>query len=240
MKKLYITLLLAAGCQHVNIKNQEYKISHSTTEIGSIGFSESSYVINNNFHPHTLPLLENRIRLTAQLFNFDKSMYKVYKNKIKQSKPQFTITYVDSVETKPDYVTLNILDSGALLQEYNADFNKDIVNYIKNNNKAVAVTGVAIALPEGDIQKIRKSDALYLINKQKNKYTVALFKDGKKTDEMDLSSGVILAYTLSGFCWSLDEHNKWYIADIMNNSKSCKGNTFKNIKKKQEINLFKM
>ena len=150
------------------------------------------------------------------------------------------IKYTDSLAVKPEYVTLNILDRTGFADEINADYNKNIANYLKDTEKTVIVTGIAIALPAEDIAKIKLADTYYLVNNQEKKYTIALYKAGKRTDFLELQSGTVLGYVLGKFCWAVNDRQQWFVGDIVKDNKSCKGNTVAHIKKKERMNLFKM
>ncbi len=103
------------------------------------------------------------------------------------------------------------------------------------------VSSIAVNLSTTDIAKIRLADSYYLTNVLDKKYTLTLFKQGKKVESIDLTSGTILGYRLSKFCWAETARGKWYIADMVANNSSCKGTTSTKAKnKKKEENLFKM
>lgn len=240
MKKMIFLLLVVAGCQTAKIKDREYKVSQATIELGSIGRAKSMYNLDNDFSIHALPVLENKIRLDLQVLPFTKNIYKTYTEKVGENQNIAKINYSDSLPVKPEYVTINIMDLTAMATELNAVHNKDIATYLKDTKKTVIVTGMAVVLPTEYLAKIRQADTYYLVNAQDKKYSVALYKDGKKIEIIDLQAGVELAYTLGKFCWSLSERQQWYIGEIVKNSKSCKGNTRSQIKEKEEKNLFKL
>jgi len=241
MKKIIIlVLIITAGCQTAKIKNREYKYSYATTELGSIGEAISMYNLKNDFAAHSFPVLQNKIRLDVQVLPFTKDINKIYTEKAKINPAAVKINYVDSLAVKPEYVTLTIADLNGFATELNADYNKNTFQYLKDTETAVMVTGIAVALTSEDIAKIKMSDAFYLHNNQEKKYTIALYKSGKKTENIELQSGMVLAYTLGKFCWSVSDRLHWYIGDIVKDNKSCKGNTISKIKKKEEKNLYKL
>lgn len=240
MKKFVFLLLIVAGCQTAKIQKKEYKISDATIELGSIGWAKSLYNLDNDFSIHGFPVLENKVRIDVAVHPFDENMYKIYTQKSLGNQAAAKITYTDSLPVKPEYVTVNIMDMETFSSELNRLQNRDIFNYLKDTEKSVMVIGIATVLPVEDLAKIKLADAYYLINNQEKKYTIALFKSGKKTGTIDLPAGTELAYILGKFCWALNEKQHWYISDIVKDSQSCKGNTRSKVKAKQEKNLFKM
>lgn len=237
---LLINIIFIISCQTTKIKNQEYKISPATIELGNIGTATSINNTMNDFSARSFPKIENKIRLDIQILPFNNKINKIYLSKTKVNQLPTNIKYVDSLPKKPEFVTVTIMGITTLTEEINASYNKNIFNYLKDNDKASIITSVALALSDEDLNKLKLADTYYLINDQDAKYTVALYKQGKKMDILNLNQGIVLAYTIGKFCWSISDRQQWYIADIVKNNKSCKGNTYSKMKKKEETNLFKL
>lgn len=243
MKKSLIILLLYAisACQSTLIKNDRYKISPSTTELGSIGQSKSLLNLQNDFSTRTLPLLENKIRVSVELIPFNQRLNKIYVAKAKFNQYQPKVTYIDSLDSKPELVTIRLLDVTGFVKELNADYNTDVFKLLNATQNSVVISSVAIRLSPDDIAKIRLADTYYLTNAQDTKYTLSLYKLGKKTETIDLNSGTVIGYRLSSFCWAADERGKWHIADMTEGTNHCKGNTeSRTTEKKREKNLYRM
>lgn len=243
MKNIIYLLLIniiIVSCQTTKIKNQEYKISPATIELGNIGTATSINNTMNDFSARSFPKIENKIRLDIQILPFNDKINKIYLSKTKVNQLPTNIKYVDSLPKKPEFVTVTIMEITALTEEINASYNKNIFNYLKDNDKASIITSVALVLSDEDLNKLKQADTYYLMNDQDAKYTVALYKQGKKMDILNLNQGIVLAYTIGKFCWSISDRQQWYIADIVKNDKSCKGNTLSKMKKKEETNLFKL
>lgn len=241
MKRFLILILLAvAGCQTASIHDKKYKVSNSITELGSIGFSNTGMNFKNSFDTRTFPLLKNKIRLNIEVLPFNKDLNTVYLQKMEIKGEQPVLQYNDSIRPQPQYALITILDVSGYLQEINADYNTETYNFIKDTKDAYLVKEVAISLSTASIDKIKEADAYYLINDQEKKYTIALLKQGKQFDTLDINPGIPLVYSLGKFCWAENERHRWYIADIIDEKGVCKGNTSENIKEKEETNLFKM
>lgn len=239
---IFIVLITAlAGCQTAVIKNEKYKISPATTELGSIGHGKSLFNLENDFSTNSFPQLQNKIRLDIQILPFTDKLNKAYLQKLEVNQAQEKINYVDSIPVKPEFVTVTILDLSGYANEINSTYNKNILTYLEDTKEAVMVTRIALTLSNEDIAKIRQADTYYLVNEQHRKFTVDLYKQGKKTDTIDLTSGVLLAYKLGRFCWAENDRHKWYVGDIVEDGHGCRGLTKYEVKqKKAETNLFKM
>lgn len=241
MKK-YILLLLTIciGCQTTKISNEKYKVSTSTTELGSIGIAETKLNFENSFNTRSFPKLDGMVRLKIKTLPFNKQINDIYLNKNKVKQQEATINYVDSLPNKPEYVTVSILDVNSYIKELNADYNKENLTFLKNTNEGRIVNNLALILSDEIISKIKSADAYYLINNQEKKYTVALYKNGKQFDSIDLHEGTTLAYSLGKFCWTENERHKWEIGDIIAENDNCLGTTSERVKKKEKVNLYKL
>lgn len=236
-----ILLIIITGCQTTKIRGEKYKVSRATTELGSIGQARSFYNLDNGFSVNTLPVLENRIRLDVHLLPFSDGLTSVFNAKQgKNDGLQRSMTEKDSLSLKSEFVEFSIMDITGFAAELNAPYNKAAASLIKDNKKISVVSGVAVVLPAEAVALIREADTYYLVNSMDKKYTVSVYSKGKKTGTVDLGSGVTLAYTIGKFCWSPDDRGGWYIADIVKDSRACKGNTSSRIREEKQTNLFKM
>ncbi|SHM97147.1 hypothetical protein [Flavobacterium chilense] len=241
LKKIVVlAVLICTACQTTQIKNEDYKFSSSVTELGSIGESKFAYD-QNKFETKALPTLQNNIRVEIGVVPYNRRLNKIYKSKAKYNQNQTKVAFIDSLPIKPELVTIRILDIAGLVHEINSDYNIEVLNLLINTQSSKIISSLAVSLTNEEIAKIRQADAFYLTNNQYKKYTIAIFKSGKKIDSIDINPETIVAYQLSSFCWTSSERGKWYVADIVNEYNSCKGTTEKRIsKKKKNKSLFDM
>ncbi|GGF10395.1 hypothetical protein [Flavobacterium limi] len=242
MKNIFtsLVLLIFLSCQTTKIKNDTYKIATSSPELGSIGQSRKNTKQENSFAVRTLPKLENKIRITIGIVPFNRKLNKVYKSKARYNQNQTKVAYIDSLPKKPELVTIKILDINGLVSELNAAHNEDVFRLLRDTENSKIITSIAVSLSVDEITKIRQSDAYYLINSQEKKYTIALYKSGKKTDVIDINTESIVGYQTSRFCWATNQKRQWYIADIVEGSTSCNGNTQSSLEDKKSKSLFDM
>lgn len=232
--------LIVMSCNTVKIKDRDYKISSTTTEIGSVGFSKSA-ITKNDFNIHVFPILENKIRVEVSIVPFTKGLYKTYYNRAKFDQNQAKIQYSDSLETKPELIVISLLDIAGFVNEINSHSNKEVVDFLKNTQKAKIITSIVTTLSEENISKIKLADSYYLVNNQDSKYTLALYKANKKMEIIDLQSGVVLGYEVSKCCWTMNNKGKWHLADLINENAACKGITDPKIKeRKSSESLYRM
>lgn len=242
MKNILTSLILFIflSCQTTKIKNDTYKIAASSPELGAIGQSQKNTKQENSFAVRTLPKLENKIRVTIGIVPFNRKLNKVYKSKAKYNQSQTKVAYIDSLPQKPELVTIKILDINGFINELNALHNEDVFRLITDTENSEIITSIAVSLSVDEITKIRQSDAYYLINSQEKKYTIALYKSGKKTDVINIDTESIVGYQSSKFCWAMNQKRQWYIADIVEGKTGCNGNTKSVPEHKKNKSLFDM
>lgn len=230
---------ICISCTSTQIKNENYTVSDTAPELGSIGFTQLEIRGGAKFEVKSLPKLESSIRLTIDVIPFSNKTYKIYTKKARYNQDQTKISYSDSLLIKPELVTIGIMDFVKLVSEINGEQNEELFRFLKDTEESKIVTSLSCVFSTEDIQKIKQSDAYYLNEFQDNKYAIELYKLGKKTDVISISSSQVLAYKSSKFCWGITDRGKWYIADIINTNSACKGKTaFKIKNKKAEKNLF--
>ncbi|MBP1221750.1 hypothetical protein [Flavobacterium sp. 1355] len=241
IKKLVVlSMLICIACHTTKIKNETYKIATTSPELGSIGQSNKINGIENNFSVKAFPKLENEIRVAIEVVPYNRQLNKIYASKAKYNQNQTKVAYIDSLPTKPELVTIKILDINGLVNELNTQYNFDIVRLLQNTKKSQIITSIAVSLSLDAISKIRQADAYYLTNSQNKKYLITLMKSGKKADTIDINPETIVGYQSGNFCWALTSKKQWYIADIVNDNTNCKGNTKSIIPKEDSKSLFDM
>lgn len=243
MKSVFFVALVVVftACQTIKIKEDTYKISATSPELGSIGEYSAGFQGQSDFQTRTLPILKDKLRLSIEMVPYNKKLNKAYQAKTKYNQNQVKLAYIDSLPSKPEITILKILDITGLVTELNASYNTAAFRLINDLEKSEMVTSVAVQFSVAEIAKIRQADAYYLTNDQEKKYSISLYKLGKKVENIEINTEAIVAYQLGKFCWTVDARGRSSIADIVNGNKSCKGKTSQKIKeKRKEANLFKM
>jgi hypothetical protein len=241
IKNIIWLVFLATACQTVTIKQEKYSVSESPATLGSIGQSRSMMGLKNDFDARTLPALHNKIRLTVEIVPFTKSLNKIYTKKARYHQSLPTNNYIDSLAQKPELVTFKIFDVSTYIGELNAEYNDQILQLLADTKKCTIISSIAVNLSKEDLDKLRLADTYYLVNEQDKKYTVALFKQGKKIESIDLDTATVIAYRLGTFCWALNDRGKSYVADIAEQGRGCNGKTDSRITEKQKAkNLYRM
>ncbi len=242
MKKIiYLLIIISiASCQTIKVKENTFKATDSSIELGALGESKSIAGLKNNFAITAYTILEEKIKLEVAIVSFTKKAIKVYQSKARFNQNQPKINYVDSLPIKPEMLSIKISDISSFVNDLNSSTNTKELAFIKNNERTSIVTSVLVVLNNTEIEKLRNADTYYLVQSDIAKHTIALYKQGKKIETIDLSIATIIGYTVGKFCWFENEKGKWQIGDIVQKGNSCKGNTYRKVKPKKEKSLYKM
>ena len=105
---LMIFVGVCTGCHTVHVQKQAMNTSISTPEaLGVIGL-QKEHLLFADFNGVALPKYKESIRVKSSTVPFTSSSYSAY-SKISPSN-DFNIKYVDSIEKKPEFAKLEILD----------------------------------------------------------------------------------------------------------------------------------
>ncbi len=206
--------------------------------LGVIGMQYNK-IMHSDFQETAIPTYEKAVRLGVTTATFNPDTYEAYLQHSKNNKQG--ITYIDSLETKPSFIQLEILDRVTLLSELKKEDNTTTIDYLKNQEDAGIVTSVSVAFSEVLINEITTAEAVFLVNKNYKQYQLSLVKDGKSYKTIDFSTATVFGYQLSHFCWGVNGKRRVILSDIIDEKKSCAKNTYKKAEKaKEKMDYFKL
>lgn len=242
MKKslLVVITIVLACCQSTHIQDRLYKVSDSNVELGAVGYAYSPDNLRHRFDIKSIPVLDTKVRIAIQVLPFTQDINKIYLTKMKAKGEEPVFKYTDSIPQKPSYVTLSLLDIGTYVSALNGDSNKELYQYLVKTENTSVVTGLAIVPDASLIAKLKAADAYYLVYNRDRKYNLSCYKEGKRTEDIDLSKFETLAYATGHLCWFEDERGRWKVGDVVKSTESCRGRMKSEVKDKEDINLFKM
>jgi len=212
----------------------------STTPValGVIGIHEN-HILNTDFQVTTIPTYKKGIRIGITASDFDKATYKAYLATSKNNAQQ--ITYIDSIETKPQFLKIELIDWVTTIAELQQGYNQQTIEYLKRQQDAEMISSVSLAISKQLINEINTAEAVFLVNKNYKQYELSLVKDGKSYKTIDFADTTIFGYRLSYFCWGENDKRRVTLFDIVDENNSCPKNTYKNAEKaKEKINYFKL
>ena len=232
MKKIVVIIILIhsiSSCKTIGIQKQTY----NQVEIATIGITENK-LTNKQFNTNAIPKLIDKIRLDINLNNFNKSSFKSFKEANKQLNKSTNLKYIDSLENKPKYIKLSILDKVSLLNNLNSKENTSTFNYLKTAIKPNIVTELSLVFSDNLQFQIQSAEEIYLIQNKYKKYALELIFN-KDRQIITFSKATIFDYKTSNFCWGQNNKHQLVILDI---GSQCNKNTFKTYQKAKKDNSF--
>jgi hypothetical protein len=213
IKALFIVLLVTVcGCSSRKsiIANQEHI---SALQLGAI--VESSGLISHNLEVKTTPRLKKSVRLGLQPKEFSKSTFKKYERLFEGSNA--TIKYHDSLQQKPTYLTLEIVDDVVYADMINSQ--PALLEFIESSNDTRVLTAISFVVPT--TVNIDLSHTFFLEADNNNTYRIVYYLENEIKGYFSFNEINVFDYQLSSFCWGLDKRGASKVMDIVEEGKSC-------------------
>ena len=222
MRFIYILFfLVVASCKPIQYK---HSTDVSLPELGTMGIY-TSYLLGNDYQPKTIANLSEPVRLQWEAITIQKRKIFIKKNSL-------YIPQKDSILT-----SFEVLDKVGLLKQINAD--KDLMKYLRKNEKYKLVSKVTVHFPEAILQDIQSSDEIYLTQNKTKTLSLSLLKGNKVFNQIEFTDGKIVKFKTTEFCWGLNKRREPEIFDLVPEGTECSGETYKTAKKVEKKNEFK-
>ncbi len=238
-----ITILLmcsiCTGCHTIKIdKAVMHTGSKNPIALGVIG-TQKDGIRNSEFRASAIPEYKKNIRVNITSMTFTQNTFNSYLKTNKEN--TLGLKYVDSLDNKPHFITLDILDHITLASELEEIYNSQTLSYIQAQKKAGIVTSLSLALSKNLISELKTAEAVFLSNTPYKQYQLSLVKNGKTYKTIDFTEAIIFAYDLSFFCWGENDKRQITIVDVISKHSSCSKNTYRSANKaKEKMNYFKL
>ncbi|HET8885631.1 MAG TPA: hypothetical protein VFM70_04670 [Salinimicrobium sp.] len=236
---IFLALILFFGCRTTSISNHNKQITVQAVTLAGIG-NAKDFVLEKNYNNAALPHLVKPIQLSTTQHTFSNKSFKAFSEAKSIQGKEMDIDYIDSLESKPNFLNINIIDKVALVKQFNNKENEDVQNYLENKKEARIVTGLSLVFSTSKMNAILEADNVYLAEEGNKAYVLQLRTNGKTTQTISFSEAVVFAFKTEKFCWKENERHQVVIADIIDISETCSGETYPSAKRaKKEIDYFK-
>ncbi len=222
MRSIYILLFMViASCKPIQYSHFK---DIALPELATLGIY-TSYLLGNDYQPKTIAKLSAPVRLQWEAITIQKR--EVFIKKDSLSPPQKDSTLI----------SFEILDKVGLLKQINAD--KDLMKYLRKNEKYRLVSQVTVHFPDSILQQIRSSDEIYLAQTKAKTLSLSLLRNNKVFDQIEFTEGKIVRFRTTAFCWALNKRRESEIFDLVPEGTECQGETYRTAKKAEKRNEFK-
>jgi len=187
-----------------------------------------------------LPNYTSPIKVQATAVSFKKSSFKSFEKAQVFQAHKLQIKYVDSIELKPRFLNLEIVDHVGFITLLNDPENVAIKTYLINQNKSHVVTHVSMAFPENTLLDIQQAEEVFIAATGKKSIALHLYKNNELTKVVGFFEGVVFGYKTAHCCWKENSKYQLEIIDLVATNSDCPNKSYLSAQKaKKEINYYK-
>lgn len=213
-------------------KKDAFEATSTKVSLAVLGTKERSFR-KTDFETVGIPVLKKPVALNYSVHNFTEELFKKYTN-MSSGQPAPVVKYVDSLENKPKFVVLEIMDKVLLLSQLNKDVNRTSRTYIKNRPNTKIITGVRMVLTAEMKTQLKAADALYLTSNKRNKNVVLLYKKERQIGTLSLDNSFAFGYKMASFCWDISEEKQVRLGALVGDGERCSQKMLRDPKKLEE------
>ncbi|MFV0572064.1 MAG: hypothetical protein ACK5M1_06505 [Xanthomarina gelatinilytica] len=232
-------VLLFCSCKSISVQNKQYQTTNEQVVLGSVGQDEH-FVLEKTYNHIGIPNYSKPLKLYVTQIPFDKTTFRAFKNANVLQAAKLNINYIDSLETKPTFLNIQTVDEIGLMNMLNDKVNKDVKNYMMNQDQSHIISNVSVVFDESVMQQIAKAEEVFLEPSGIKSYTLNLYKNKELVKAISFTDGVVFGYRTSGACWKENEKYQLQIVDLVEGDNKCPNKTYRSAKRaKKKINYFK-
>jgi hypothetical protein len=243
LKKVLVICCLVSvlvGCKTLGLGVSQETQTKTTQQLtlGGVGV-DKDFMLQNNYNHVAIPSYNKPIKVSASVMAFNKQTYKAFTKAKALQSANISVKYIDSLENKPKYLKLQIVDNVALITALNNDENTPVKTYLSHKKDANILTSIYLALNTKDLEAITKADAVFLVEKGFKTYALQLYINSVKTETIAFNQGVVFGYAASNCCWQDNKRHQLDIVDLVTQFNSCPNKTYRSAKRaEKKVNTF--
>ena len=235
-----VVSFIVISCKSIKV-NQEYqKTTTQNLQLGTVG-EQKDFVLEQDYDHVALPVYNIPIKVSISPSSFNKLTYKAFV-KAKTSQTQnVAVNYIDTLDTKPKYLKIDIADRVAVLNILNNKTNQDVFQFLKNKDQAHVITSLAVAFKNKQLDILTQADEVFLEVTGVKNYVLKAYKDNELQQTILFNEGIVFAYKTSSCCWKQNDKYQLEIIDLAEGNNKCPNQSYKSANRaKKEINYFKL
>ena len=244
MKKLFFILIITSvffSCKPIIVNHEVKNVTSEALELGNIGLPGRS-LLEYKFRTTAIPKINTKVRIDIQTTNFNKGKFNTYLKASPENK--LGLVYIDSLESKPQFVELKIIDRVGLLNAINND--AEVLNYLKNVQDDIKIiSSLSVAVSTNDLNTIKNTESAFLsYDSELKKHQILIINKNGEESIINFGNTTAFTYSVSSFCWQENTKKQILIADIIESWNSCPSKTYKKASKankpEKKVNYFKL
>lgn len=228
------------GCKSISVANETQIITSQSIELGIIG-EDKRFLLEEDYNSTAISVYSEPVRVSVSVLEFNKTSYKAFSQANNKKSLPLTINYVDSLDSKPRFLKLELADRITILNALNNKENSAVKDYVKNKKDAHIISAISIVFDEEKTKSILDADALFLEQEPNKIFVLKAYKNNIVLGSFKFNEGVVFAYQASNFCWQENDKYKLNIVDIVESTDKCPNSTYRSAKRaKKKIDYFKL
>jgi len=239
-KCLFVLIIISlTACKSISVQDNSYHIAKEQIVLGSIGQDEN-YLLEQSYSHTAIPNYITPIKVQATAVAFNKSSYKSLVQAQEFQTQTFQVTYVDSLELKPNFLNVEIVDQVGLINLLNDKTNTDVKEYLINQIESHIVTHISMAFPENILKELQAAEEVFIEPSGKKSIALHLYKENELIKTVNFFEGVVFAYNTASCCWKENSKYQLEIVDLVATNNDCPNKSYLSAEKaKKEIDYYK-
>lgn len=243
LRPLFLVFLFSVfnlSCKSISVAGETQSKTSQHLELGIIG-EDKLFILEEDYNSTAIPSFDTPVKVSASVLEFNKTSFKAFSLANNKESLPLTINYIDSLDTKPRFLKLELADRVSILNALNNKENNAVKDYIKNKKDAHIISAISIAFDEEKTKSVLDADALFLEQEPNKTFVLRAYKNNSILSSFKFSEGVVFAYQASNFCWQENDKYKLNIVDIVESTDKCPNSTYRSAKRaKKKIDYFKL
>ncbi len=231
---LFFVIAITLSCSNQIISPTIYSTVEQL-QLGEIG-EDKNYVLEKSYTHTAIPSYDQPIKVNVKQQAFSNSSFKAFEKATVHQNKKIAVNYVDSLETKPKFLKLQIADRVAVINNINNKENEDIEGYLQNKAEAHLISEVSMVFSAQQQTAILRADEVFVKTYGVKSYALHLYREGVLVDTIPFSEGISFKYGTSNFCWKEVRYSTWEIVDLVAQDERCPKGTFRFPKKDKDVN----
>src|SRR5690606_16134197 len=239
-KCLFVLMILVfTACKTISVQDNQYQTTNEQIVLGSIG-QDANYLLESSYYSTAIPNYTTPIKVQVTAVPFNRSSYKSYVRAQEFQNQTFQVVFVDSLEQKPSFLNMELVDQVGLITLLNDKTNQDIKEYLVNRTESHMVTKISIAFPETILKVVQEAEEVFIEPAGKKSIALHLYKEKELIKKVNFFEGVVFAYQTASCCWKENSKYQLEIVDLVESDSECPSKSYLSAQKaKKEIDYYK-
>ena len=201
---------------------------------------DENFILEKTYTSIGTPNYFKPVKVNVLPVSFNNASYSAFVNANLSQRKDIKMSYHDSLEIKPSFISLEISDKITLIELLNHKENLEVKNFLLNDNKANLITGISIVFDSEIYKMLVEAQEVFIEGSGINNIALKTYKDSKLEKTIHFNHGVVFSYRSAFICWRENSKYQLEIAGLAEGDNGCSKLSYKSSKRaKKDINYYK-